>query len=122
MSAVRVLPVLLLTTACAGRTPVSAMQQQEHELPPGVIPHAQWESQRPLGYAADANRRNLRAGDTLRFHDLGVSVVATSVDSSTATPTDVVRLRLERGGDSEEREVREGAALNWHGYHLPIRG
>src|SRR5574338_1623992 len=52
--------------------------------PPAIISHADWETQRPVGYSADASRRNLKAGGSLTFHDLTVTVLATSLDSSTA--------------------------------------
>ena len=49
--------------ACTSAFPAAA--QQEPELPPNVVPHSAWEASPPLGYAADATRRNLRAGDRL---------------------------------------------------------
>ncbi|MFI5257519.1 MAG: hypothetical protein ACHQRK_09685, partial [Gemmatimonadales bacterium] len=49
---------------------------------PAFIPHSQWESRPPLGYAADANRRNEPTGGTLVFHDLSVTVLGTSADST----------------------------------------
>ncbi|MDF2772410.1 MAG: N-acetylmuramoyl-L-alanine amidase [Geminicoccaceae bacterium] len=85
---------------------------------PEIISHAAWQTQPPLGHAADATRRNLKAGDSLSFRDLTITVVATSVDSSAAKPMDVVRLRLSRGAARDERDVREGAAFNWEGFHL----
>jgi hypothetical protein len=89
--------------------------------PPAIISHASWETQRPVGYSADASRRNLRAGSSLTFHDLTVTVVATSVDSSTTpAPTDVVRLRLASKSATEERQVKEGAAFNFGNYHVAI--
>jgi hypothetical protein len=87
---------------------------------PRIIPHAEWQSQPPLGYAADAARRNKRAGDSLAFRDLTVAVLSTAVDSSGATPADVVRLRLSLGAASEERVAREGSAFNWSGFHLAV--
>ena len=91
-----------------------------------IVPHAAWEAHRPLGYAADADRRNLRPGDRLTFHDLVLEVVATEVDSTTADPArvaasgDVVVLRLQRGDAREERRVREGAAFAWEGYRVAV--
>ena len=102
-----------LLAACAGR--------RTAQLPkPPIIPHAEWQSQPPLGYSADAARRNKAAGDSLRFRDLTVTVLATSVDSSGAKPADVVRLRLSSAAGNEERTAREGSAFNWRGYHLAI--
>lgn len=110
----------VLALACASAS-TSAAAQQHTKLPPGVIPHAEWEATSPLGHAADATRRNLRPGDRLEFRDLAVTVVATSVDSAGPGGTiDFVRLRLTRGAEAEERTVREGAAFNWKGYHIAI--
>jgi hypothetical protein len=87
---------------------------------PPIIPHAQWQSQPPLGYAADAARRNKRAGDSLSFRDLRVNVLGTAVDSSGAKPADIVRLRLTLGGSSDERVAPEGSAFNWNGFHIAV--
>ncbi|MES2178997.1 MAG: peptidoglycan recognition family protein [Gemmatimonadota bacterium] len=87
---------------------------------PPIIPHAQWQSEPPLGYAADAARRNKRAGDSLAFRELLVTVLSTSVDSSGAKPVDIARLRLALGDVKDERVVREGAAFNWQGYHVAV--
>ncbi|MHB1168430.1 MAG: peptidoglycan recognition protein family protein [Longimicrobiales bacterium] len=107
-----------LLSSCSAHTPTTPY---DHALPPGVIPHGAWEAAPPLGHAADATRRNLRAGDTLGFRDLSVGVLGTDVDSSDAAGAkDVVQLRLQRGGATEERSVAEGAAFNWNGYHIAV--
>jgi hypothetical protein len=109
---------VMAAAGCAGRSP---REPPPHSLPPRVIPHAQWESQPRLGYAADANRRNLRAGDRLDFRDLRITVIATAVDSTSgAGPIDAARLRLTTGAAELDRTVREGAAFNWMGYHIAI--
>jgi hypothetical protein len=89
-------------------------------MPPGVVPHETWDASPPLGHAADANRRNLRPGDSLVFRHVTVQVLATRVDSSVGPPRDVVRLRLRRGRLTEEREVREATAFNWQDHHVAI--
>ena len=100
---------------CAGQ------RQPARVVPrPSIVPHAQWQSQPPLGYNADAARRNKAAGDSLKFRDLTVTVLSTAVDSSGSPPTDVVRLRLASAAGSEERVAREGSAFNWRGYHIAI--
>src|SRR6476661_8574800 len=76
---------------------------------PRVIPHSAWQSQPPLGYAADATRRNKKPGDSLAFHDATVTVVSVSTDSTGAKPVDMVRLRLAEGDANEMRTVPEGA-------------
>jgi hypothetical protein len=89
--------------------------------PPAIVSHASWETQRPVGYAADATRRNLKAGDSLTFRDLTITVVATSVDSTaTPAPVDVVRLKLASKGSADERQVNEGTAFNWREFHVAI--
>jgi hypothetical protein len=96
----------------AARTSPSPSSQ-----PPGVIPHAQWQSSPPLGYAADALRRNKPVGGTMEFHDLSVTVLDVSTDSA---KHDVARLGLHAGGAAGERTAREGEAFNWNGYHVAV--
>ena len=92
-----------------------------HDVPkPRIIPHAEWQSQPPLGYAADALRRNKRTGDSLAFRELKVNVMSVGVDSSSATPVDVVRLGLALGDVKEVRAAREGSAFNWNGFHVAV--
>jgi hypothetical protein len=87
---------------------------------PAIIPHSQWEAGTPLGYAAQATRRNKKAGDSLSFQSLTIRVKSTAVDSSGAAPVDIVNLSLRLGDASEERAAREGEAFNWQGYHIAI--
>ena len=89
-------------------------------LPPGVVPHAQWEAAPPVGHAADGTRRNLGAGERFEFRDLRVEVLDVVTDSARVPPADAVRLRLTRAGDAIERMVDEGTAFNWSGYHFAI--
>jgi hypothetical protein len=105
---------------------------------PAIIPHSQWESQPPLGYPADAVRRNEPPGGTLTFHELSIEVLSTSADSVAAPAAaagssavrstdsasvvkiDHVRLELRARDALEERLVREGEAFNWNGYHVAV--
>ena len=87
------------------------------EQPPAVIAHSQWQASPPLGYAADAIRRNKPVGGTLEFHDLSLTVLDVSTDSA---KHDVVRLRLHAGTATEERSAREGEAFKWNGYHVAV--
>jgi hypothetical protein len=91
-----------------------------HEVPPNIIAHEAWDAAPPLGYAADATRRNLRAGDSITFGDVTIGVMAARVDSSLTPPRDVARLRLQRGRLTEEREVLEGKAFNWQDHHVAV--
>jgi hypothetical protein len=114
MSRPSLLIIVALALGCATHSAPSIVPQ------PPIVPHAQWQSAPPLGYAADATRRNKKAGDSLAFHDLTVAVLATSVDSSAGKPVDVVRLRMTLGDANEERFAREGSAFNWRGYHVAV--
>jgi hypothetical protein len=87
---------------------------------PRIIPHSEWEESPPLGYAADATRRNKRAGDSLTFRDLKVNVIGVAVDSTGAKPVDVVNLQMVLGDTKEERTAREGSAFNWNGFHVAV--
>jgi hypothetical protein len=91
-----------------------------NEQPSGAIPHSAWEAQPPLGYAADATRRNKRPGDSLSFRGLTIAVLGTGADSGTPPVSDFVRLRLATGGVAEERTAREGSAFNWNGFHVAV--
>ncbi len=114
LSRVRKISAVVLVASCAPGhvgTPVPM---------PHVIPHAEWQSQPPLGYAADATRRNKKAGDSLSFHDIKVNVIGVGVDSTGEKPVDFVRLRLSDGDSSETRVAAEGSAFNWNGSHLAV--
>jgi N-acetylmuramoyl-L-alanine amidase len=87
---------------------------------PPIIPHEQWQAGPPLGYAADATRRNISANRSLAFHDFRIDVLSTTVDSTVGAPTDRARLRLSLGGTTEERLVSEGVAFNWRGFHVAV--
>lgn len=108
------LAVATLVSSCSSRRGPMTVPM------PNIISHAAWQSNPSLGYAADATRRNLRAGDSLAFGDLTIRVVATSVDSAGPAPVDIVQLRLTRGAARAERTAREGAAFNWEGFHLAV--
>lgn len=85
-----------------------------------IIPHSAWQSQPPLGYAADAIRRNKKAGDSVAFHDATVTVLGVGSDSSAGKPVDIVRLRMSLPDTSEVRVEKEGSAFNWKGYHIAV--
>ena len=93
----------------------------EHEVPrPKIIPHSEWQTSPPVGYAADAARRNKKAGDSLTFHDLVIGVASVGVDSTGAKPADIVNLRMQLGDKTEMKTAKEGSAFNWNGYHVAI--
>ena len=111
---------LLLTALALTSLSCATLPSSARDMPPGVIRHDAWAVSPPLGHAADATRRNLRPGDSLRFRELTIRVLRTRTDSSAAPPVDYVRLRLSRSGLTGELEVREGSAFNWHGHHVAI--
>jgi hypothetical protein len=107
----------LIITALLG----CATTRVEREIPkPKVIPHSEWQTSAPVGYAADAARRNKKAGDSLTFKDLVVGVVSVGVDSTAAKPIDIVNLKMQLGDKNEFKTAREGSAFNWNGYHVAI--
>lgn len=108
--AVAVLAVAIAAAGCGSRVTPR----------PPIVPHAQWQASPPLGYAADATRRNKRAGDSLVFRDLTIGVLGTSIDSTDAKPVDVVRLSLRQGDRRDEASATEGSAFNWQGYHIAV--
>jgi hypothetical protein len=110
-------PVLLAVLSACRSAPE---RRDETAVPPAIISHTQWEASPPLGYAADANRRNLRAGDSLRFRGLRIDVIATRRDSLRTPVVDLVQLRLTDAVASVEQTIAEGTALNWRDYHLAV--
>jgi len=108
---------LAFLTGCSTHQPRTDVAQ------PDIIPHATWQATPPIGYAADAVRRNLPRGGRLNFHDLTLTVVASSADTASAARTnDSVTLRLLRADSTTDIEVAEGSAFNWHGYHVAVVG
>lgn len=83
---------------------------------PRIIPHATWQATPPLGHVADAVRRNIKAGDTLRFRALSIVVTATSREGD----ADMASLQLSLDRAHASRVVREGEAFNWQGHHVAV--
>ena len=97
---------VLVGLAAAG-VGCAALRSSRDVPKPRIIPHSEWETQPPLGHAADATRRNKRAGDSLVFHDLKVNVIGVAVDSTGEKPVDVVSLQMDLGDRKDERVARE---------------
>ena len=114
----------LATGIFLGCSTVHTAPEPTSSQPPAVIPHSRWQASSPLGYAADAMRRNEPVGGTLAFRDLSITVLGTSSDSSSAasgaSARDAVRLRLRAGNTTDERTAHEGEAFNWNGYHVAV--
>ncbi len=81
-------------------------------LRPSIIPHSEWEAHPPVGYAADALRRNIAPGDSLAFHDLVLRLVSMQADTAVFS--------LSAGGHTAERAVADGAAFIWSGYRVAV--
>ena len=114
---IRSIPRYLALAALLG----CASSQNGKDVPkPRVIPHAELQVSPPVGYSADAARRNKKAGDSLTFKDLVVGVVSVGIDSTTAKPVDIVNLKMQLGDKTEFRTAKEGSAFNWNGYHVAI--
>lgn len=109
--------VLVAGLACSPRQNIRPPPQ------PPIIPRSAWHTQPPLGYAAEATRRNLAKGGSLPFNGFTVTVV--EVGQLAAVDVDVpkrdfARLRLTRGTTTEERIAFEGSAFNWNGFHVAV--
>jgi hypothetical protein len=81
-------------------------------LRPNIVPHHEWESQPPLGYAADAMRRNLLPGDSTLFKDFELKVIDMHGDSALFS--------LRRDSLSALVSALEGAAFSWNGYRVAV--
>lgn len=95
------LPLLLLAlplVACTTGAPVPA---------PTLVTGDEWRSDAPLGHHADATRRNLRAGESLRFRELTITVGEDG-------------LVLEAGHLRETKTVPPGGAIRWNGYRVAV--
>src|SRR5688572_20370282 len=89
ISSKRQLPMKTARTIAMIAVSVAACATRQHApaLPrPLIIPHAQWQAQPPLGYAADATRRNIGASGSLAFRDFRLDVLSTTVDSAGVAP------------------------------------
>lgn len=118
-SAGTLLICVLVSAGCTSVRGPSATASDD--LPGRVVPGAQWRAEPPLGYAADAGRRNLPVGGSYTFRDLVVRVVATRLASAeTGQPVDAVDLQLTRDGTSASRTANEGDAFVWSGYRIAV--
>ncbi|MDR9364212.1 MAG: family 10 glycosylhydrolase [Balneolaceae bacterium] len=112
-----------------------AARQDSIELPKNFIKREDWADKEPLGYDANAIRRNLTHGDTLQFRDF--SLILSRMLKSTPYPghfmgisseeetdsTDIhesVTVQLYRNGVSEQFLLQPGEAMNWYGYHIGL--
>jgi hypothetical protein len=110
----------LLAVACMPRSapaPAAAAAEPGSVALPAVVPHAAWEVHPPLGHPADAVRRNLAPGDTLRFRGLTIEVLGLE-RAGAAGGADAAELSLGAGASRERRRLESGAAIAWNGYRV----
>lgn len=104
--------------------------------PENFVKRETWAENTPLGYDANAVRRNLLKEDTLRFRDMTLifSHLIKSMPYSESlfgiSPADnndhkvkvreTVTIQLFRNGVTEEIHLDEGEAINWYGYHIGL--
>jgi hypothetical protein len=114
------------TVALAAGTGCGVRGEPSHAPIPGLVPGAEWRLEAPAGHAADGVRRNLVAGESLRFGGLGIDVLAvdgTMGPGGGAVPAAgrrATRLRLTHGSTSKELGVPAGAAVRWRGYRIAV--
>jgi hypothetical protein len=109
--------VLVAGVACSPRQNIRPPPQ------PPIIPHSAWQTQPPLGYSAEATRRNLAEGRSLPFNGFTITVVQVGQSAAVnvnVPKRDFARLRLTRGTTTEERIAFEGSAFNWNGFHVAV--
>ena len=92
-----------------------------NSLKPQVVAHEQWHATPPLGHVADAMRRNLAPGDTLRFKDLTITLLELAPEPADgASGRGRAVLLLERPGERAREVARGGEAFNWEGFHVAV--
>src|SRR5437879_912764 len=75
------------------------------------VPHSVSQSQPPASGVGDVTRATIAAGGTLEFKQLKIAVLARTVDSGIGTSHDVASIRLEEGGATQVKTVRQGVSL-----------
>ena len=99
---------------------------------PPIILRSEWSESKPTGYEANALRRNIPYGDTLRFQDL--TLVVEQMMRSASVParllkfdpgeeegdgySESISLNVYKNGVSELLHLNPGQSLNWYGFHI----
>ena len=111
--------ILGLTTICSAQ---ENKPMTNNKFPmPAYIHHSQWEAFPPLGFPAEAIRRNLSPGESLKIRDINVVLVKTNpIDTAKGIKKETVLLQLNRAKKQEEKIVKEGEAINWEGVHIAV--
>lgn len=106
------------------------------ELPENFIEREDWANHEPLGYDANAVRRNLLQGDTLKFRDLTLiysnliksmdypqhlaGITSEGNEGEKPEESQRVSVQLFRNGVTERMNLEPGEAFNWYGYHIGL--
>jgi hypothetical protein len=113
-SVAAVVGLMLIAGGCAPARPLPEV------LPPGVISGAAWRAEAPVGHAAEAMRRNLLPGDTLRFGDLAVLLRQVHLEPDSGVAERAARLAVATDAGVEARWVAAGAAVRWAGHRIAV--
>jgi len=110
-------------------------RQDSIELPKNFIKREDWADKEPLGYDANAIRRNLTHGDTLQFRDFSLVLsrmlkstpypghfmgISSEEETDSTVINESVTVQLYRNGVSEQFLLQPGEAMNWYGYHIGL--
>lgn len=102
--------------------------------PPSIILREEWSDSKPAGQEANAIRRNISHGDTLRFQDL--TLIAEQMMRSASLPGRLLKydpgddegngysesfsIELYKNGVSELVHLNPGQSVNWYGFHISL--
>ena len=119
---------LLILSACASSMHAQAPSAAAASTPAQIriYKHSAWSDVPPKGVDCHGVRQNLNTTNytKLTLDDLTVTLLkaepgAPGADEK-APVIDKARLKLSKGEATEERDVNEGEAFNWNGYHIAI--
>ncbi|MCC6546891.1 N-acetylmuramoyl-L-alanine amidase [Candidatus Sumerlaeota bacterium] len=88
-----------------------------------VYKHSAWSDIEPKGVDCHGVRQNLNTTNykTLTLDDLTIVLLKAEEGTAGATPViDKAQLQLTKGDTTETRDVNEGDAFNWNGFHIAI--
>jgi hypothetical protein len=90
---------------------------------PKIVHHSVWESFAPLGFPADATRKNISKGEFVTFKDLKIELLdMIPAQEGKEDSVSKVKIFLTRGFKMEEKIIADKAAFNWEGFHIAILG
>ncbi len=110
------LMVALFMLGCSSSRTLSTSQDNGM---PEMVAHAEWEIHPPLGYDADATRRNLAPGDSLEFRGT-VLAVKSMAEAANDMGRDSVRIDLVSNGSGSSLVLAEGSARIWNDIRIAV--